>query len=297
MKSLSYRARYEVTRVSEEFKIQPGELLARYDAPRQDDTYLWSYLSRRVKDLRGEACLMPERTAPEVFSLATDNFKNNDSRVVYQQGKLVWAEKGNSEGGPVFDLKLRPLSLGTSRRLYRKFGADRFLLLGLPSLQPGALPPHISRTGQNGVNSILKWLVETDHVFCNRTWKAFYVDDIKKAKKGDSQHRVCLFAIDGADFGSKDPLVMPAMKEMVKHSPVSIYQLVDWLVPIKHNRKSKMLKLFQRIQLGMSQTYPTAILGSAPGQVRRVEDIRNDKDKGMVMNDVSYSIYNGRKMC
>ena len=237
---------------------------------------------------------MPERTASEVFSLAKDSFKNGDSRVVHQQGKLVWAEKGGSVSGSVFDLRLRPLSLGTSRRLYRKFGPDRFLLLELPGLHPGALPPHVSHAGQSGVNAIIKWLIESEHILCGRKWKAFYVDDIKKAKTGDSQHRVCLFAVDGADFGLHDPQVIPAMKEMVSHKPISVYTLINWLVPIRQNRTSEMCKLFQRISLGMSQTCPTAILEPTAGQVRRAKDIKHGE--GMIMNDVSQFFSNDRSI-
>ena len=158
----------------------------------------------------------------------------------------------------VFEFKLNPLKVEPSYRLARKFGHDRFLVLSVPSIEPNHLPSYL-RSDPNARGSIVEWLVNSEHSFLGRRWRAFYVKPESNRKAGtnssitlnDSKFRVYLFAEDGYDFlasaknGEKDPRTLD-------HSPMERKQIIEWLMSLKINRDQPALKLYTRIGLGQS---------------------------------------------
>ncbi|KAF2120209.1 RNA dependent RNA polymerase-domain-containing protein, partial [Lophiotrema nucula] len=176
------------------------------------------------------------------------------------KGRIVF---NSGRSGRVFGLELLPVQSDRSCRLQRKFGADRFLYLTLPSFESG-----LETSGYNQVelkqieDQFKEWFV-TPHKFLGRTWGAFHYESIKKkkgARKADANadKRVILFAIEGIGIDK----------------PCSVGELLNWHLPLDRNRSQTFCKAFARIDLALSRTIPTFTF--KPSQIRRRPDIRAD---------------------
>ncbi|KAL8858536.1 MAG: hypothetical protein Q9178_004830 [Gyalolechia marmorata] len=263
------RQLYELCRVSTQTRI-PLEAFE-YACAQAFDNYetLWSQLAVTAKQ---HGSLLPERSSSAAWKHSEQGFKG-----VALTGSLKFLERP-SEG--VFEFKLNPLRTEPTYRLARKYGQDRFFVLSIPSLELKDLPPHI-RSDPNARRSIVDWLVQSEHSFLGRTWRAFYVKPEGNRKAGlsspitlnESSFRIYLFAESGYDFlvgaksGEKDPRTLD-------HAPMELKRMVDWFIPAKVNRNQPALKLFARFAIGLSQTEPT--VGFSPWQIIRSDDAHAD---------------------
>ncbi|KAL8772812.1 MAG: hypothetical protein Q9209_002157 [Squamulea sp. 1 TL-2023] len=194
---------------------------------------------------------------PERSSLVAWKQSERDFKGVALTGSLKFLEQ---PGDGVFEFKLNPLRLEPTYRLARKFGYDRFFVLSIPSMEPKHLPLHM-RSDPKARESIVDWLVHSEHAFLGRKWRAFYVKPESNRKAGlstlvpldDSKFRVYLFAESGYDFladakcGDKDP-------KALNHPPKERKKIIEWLMPAKANREQRALKFFARLALAKAVT-------------------------------------------
>lgn len=240
---------------------------------------------------RAKEIAPPEKCNPDTWLEAGRNFEN-----VALTGDLQFCPSKKSS---IFELQLKPMKAEMSCRMFRRFGNDRFLVIGLPSLEEKHFPKHLQKDGNALRKRIIAALIEQEHSYFGRVWKAFYVKakSDKKKKSTDTQygevkHLVYFFAINGRDFrfpGERPP----AKHEPIdSHSPMDIPDLWDWFCPRERNKEMTYCKMFSRMALGLSKTYPTVVF--SPGQIVRIPDVFAEvptstlggfKQERKVMND------------
>ncbi|KAI2083494.1 hypothetical protein LOZ36_005572 [Ophidiomyces ophidiicola] len=272
--SIPLRYRYEVERIAHAQGSYIEDILPHYQLPSQDYAEFWEYATREVS--KGNQL---EKAKSSIWEAAAGNFEDNGTNdVVTLTGELEWCKK--SEPG-YLKVTLSPLRLERSHRFARRFGSDRFLEITFPTL--GKSPEYLKNQGPTVLQSIATWLAQAPHYILGRTWRAFYLEDIKpkgNAKKGGPRSKVHLFAVDGCDFSGRiERLLYASLPGEVseKHTPMSVEAMFNWHMPIQSNNHQKDCKLFQRLSLGLSRTIPTVTL--QPNQIIRLEDTEP------VMND------------
>jgi hypothetical protein len=246
---------------------------------------IWRSLSQ-LDVFRGKS--FPERPSAEAFAAALGTFESRGNVVVMSAA----LEFNPSKTGPLFLLDMKPLRFDEGCRLTRRFGPDRFLEILIPS-PTGMNAPASLKDG--GADEVIRWLTNNRHSLVGRQWQAFYSKDAgyrKPAKdfrlgpdaKATFKERVHFFAEDGLRFrpaNIRSRLDIP--KDSVQQRtrlPVSM--MLDWLLQLERNEWQPHLKLFSRIQLGLSKTFPA--LTFEPDQIRHhPQDLLSPI--GKVMND------------
>ena len=260
-----FRQRYEVERISRYCKIPQTCFIGSLERSFDGYSSLWSSLSTVAAKLQ---VTMPERGSLQAWSKAQGDFRN-----VSISGELQFAEQ---TGGPLFEFGLRPLKIDASYRLARKFGGDRIFTLSIPGLDADELPRHLKPFSAVIRDAIIRWIVDDDHYFVGRRWRAFYVKPEPHRKSGRAaasksdqpRYRIFMFAEDGDDFrqrhviGELDP-------RSSAHTSISVGEMIHWIMPAEHNRDQTVLKFFDRVRLSVSSTVPTVLF-------RRDEIIRRD---------------------
>ena len=210
-----------------------------------DYAYLWSTLT----SVNTGEHVKPEKSNAEAWAKAEEE----PHHVVFA-GDLKFT---NDPGRPIFQLQLKPLKKDRSYRLARKFGGDRFFVLGIPGLTERDLPAHLRKFSEHARNTIISWLLESDHHFLGRHWRAFFVKPQplpknRKANPNDIRYRIYLFAVDGQDFQHRSNLVEAKRnsRQEYKHITMTVQELLQWLIPFEMNTDQSCLKLFARITLG-----------------------------------------------
>lgn len=207
---------------------------------------LWSSLGLIVK-AHGKS--LPEKSSHTAWERATRNYD-----CVSFTGDLKFSEQ---PGGPIFDFSLKPMKIEKSYRLARKFGGDRFCIVGMPGITNEYLPSHRKQNHAAVYESITNRLGDTPVHFLGRTWRAFYTkpESSKKTRRGNqsgfnnTKHRIYFFACNGHDFikkhrmGETDPR-KPDRIEM------PVQDLLNWFMPFDRNQDQTCLKLFARLGLG-----------------------------------------------
>ncbi|GAB1319864.1 RNA-dependent RNA polymerase [Madurella fahalii] len=248
---------------------------------------LWRSLTN-LDVFRGKS--FPERPSTEVFAAALTSFECRGNTVVLSAA----LEFNPDRTGPIFLVDMKPLRFDEGCRLTRRFGPDRFFEILIPS--PTAMnAPHIVKE-RGGAEQIIKWLTESPHSLVGRQWRAFYTKDagyrkpVRELRLGPDakamfKDRVHFFAENGHNFrpmSSKKRLVVPPDDTIHQRTEFSVSQMLDWLLQLKKNESQSHLKLFSRIQLGLSKTFPAVTF--EPEQIRHhLEDILSPI--GKVMND------------
>ena len=176
---------------------------------------------------------------------------------VYYTGSLEYSHEPT---GPFFQFKLKALRADDSHRLARKFGTDRFMRIGFPGFEAKNLPTRLKIDQEASQNGIIDWLVECNHFFLGRQWRAFFVKpnrSLKFVKGGDNEDRFHLyfFAEDGHDFIDRQ---LPGEIDQ-RHVRRSVTDMLHWLFPPDPNADQPALKLFARLTLAVSKTKPTVI--------------------------------------
>ena len=235
---------------------------------------LWSCFSSVAK-LHGKN--LPERSSSSAWSKAGEDFEG-----VALSGDLKFTEQ---RGNPLFEFHLKPLKTEKSYRFSRKYGSDRFCTISIPGIDSGDLPSYLKLDPNTARETIIKWLVDTEHSFLGRSWKVFFVKPNKATKKtkrktqsnwNEARHRIFFFAEDGIDFkqqgqtGELDP-------RKSNHSRVVVKDLIEWFIPSSENTDELSLKFFDRIRLGLTSTWPAVEF--KPEEIIRSDDARADDPK------------------
>lgn len=275
---IPFRYRYEIERVGRAWDVPLMNMLRgdRVSFPTQDG--FWSWI--RGHSHRGGQ-ILPEKTSTRAWDSAVGHFKSErKSEVVVLTGALDWCAP-NEPG--ILKMTLNPLQTERTCRFHRRFGSDRFLSLTIPA--PTVPPDHLRSTLQPSVlrETIASWLTRNDHQCLGRTWRPFFVEEVKNKKKvkDDPRFRVEFFAVDGVDFDRRSsPVVAPPDQASDKHTPMSVDALLEWHMPSADNSNQNNCKLFQRLSLGLSKTFVSVTL--KPTQIIR---LRDDPSRKQVMND------------
>jgi hypothetical protein len=185
----------------------------------------------------------------------------------------------SSKDGPLFLLRLNPLRLEKGCRLKRRFGPDRFLEILIPSTSTKAFSPVLK--DEASVEKLIRWLTRERHSILGKDWAAFFVADagyrkpIKEVRASPDakpvfKERIHLFSEDSTSVCSEALRVK------------SVEEMLDWLLQFKNNQDQSFLKLFSRIQLGLSKTDPAVVLEQLQIS-HKLADIKSPT--GQVMND------------
>ena len=191
---------------------------------------------------------MPEKSRVRAWEKA-----ETESQYVVYSGDLSFSGK---IGRPIFDFRLKPMTTEKSNRLTRKFGGDRFFILGIPGLTAKELPFILRRDAARVRDGLISWLLETDHQFLGRTWRAFLVKRPQKSRKKNIsssnavKHRIFLFAVDGCAFRRRSLRSFLNIDLRKWQFAITIQELLEWFMPMKLNMDQSCLKLFARLNLG-----------------------------------------------
>lgn len=212
-----------------------------------------------------------------------NEYEERDSnKAAYLTANLEWNEI-LSEG--LFKLRPNEIRLEKSCRLYRKFGADRFLVLLAPLFSKQSYPAKVRKLHNDGHilrQRITDFLARERHFIAGRYWRVFYVEPEKtKNRKKDQapRQKFFLFAESGYDISPSRPVDVNSLNVSGRHRKMAIDDVAQWHMPFAANQDSTDLKLFSRWGIGLSRTTATTVLRSHEF-VRR----SNPRD-GPVMDD------------
>lgn len=179
-------------------------------------------------------------------------------------------------------LILQPLKLDKPHRLGRKYGADRFLELLVPSPDSSNLPGFLK--DKPFYDELVNWLTQKPHAFCGRHYRPFYLKSGGQRKplrhlqfgpepKPIYTDRIYLFAENGIDITRDGKPATP------------VASIISWALDLNggDNDSQPVLKLFQRLALVLSKTTPSVVF--EPDQIRHLAQDLRSTDEEKVMND------------
>lgn len=183
-----------------------------------------------------------------------------------KSSNMVWDTLGKDEGwysgrvhlglafsstGAKFTLTPHPMRISSSRRAYRKFGADRFLNISIGK-------EFIRAENKSATEKIAAFLKQPLSI-CGREYRLFFL-----RKKESETYSAHYFATHGAGLEGRE---------------ISLAGLYEWLISLKKNRGTAAPKLWSRISLSLSST--TATLVFSPEQIRLVRDVSSETGECM----------------
>lgn len=264
---------WEIHRIAALLGHTPLDVFTRiYGTPHQKGPHfgeIWTSLERlcALEGLKS----MPTKSAIQDWTTLENRYLDQKSnKAIYFKARLDWNDHPNDDPTPenLFKLQLNEIQLEQSCRLYRRFGADRFLVLSVPEFSS---PPKRFRLQGDRETSLRKEIVDFlaggPHFIAGRYWKVFYVetDKTKKSKREDkaknlktevkSWLKVFMFAETGYD-------IVPESRPRLcsGHEEVMSEAVAEWHMPVQANMKSTDLKLFSRWGITLSKTTPTITL-------------------------------------
>lgn len=270
MKTLPFQHVYETIRASQESGVPLRKFHSMFKSPDDEYDAFWSKLSAVIKQHKA---IVPERSHAAAWCKARSGFNE-----VTLGGKMTFT---GSKDGPLLKFNLNPLRKERSYRIARKFGSDRFLILSFPIIRRKGLPNELQKDFVDTRLRILQWLVREPHSLLGRTWRAFLVKPSEQSKKArlkksadakDAGFRVFMFATDGENFHDLRHVGEVDFRRH-KHKAMSVQTLLDWFMPVEKNRDESALKLFSRLNLAVSGTYPT--IKFDPLEIIRTSDSYN----------------------
>ena len=250
--NIPFRQLNEITRVAKACKLPLAEFSECLKQGVDNYESLWKSLMSITK-VKAPDATMPERSSPVAWNRAVGAYS-----CVGLSGGLKFSE---AAGEPLMKFYLKPMKIESSYRLSRNFGGDRFCVISMPPIEPNNFPKGLR--GAYGVirSALVNWLVDTDHYFLSRKWRAFYIKpDTKKRtlrqiqkKPTQPSFRIFFFAEDGNGFCKNKPVGEPDPRK-ANHRTMTVSELIDWFMPVKWNRHQTCLKLFARLTLAVSST-------------------------------------------
>lgn len=296
LKIMPFKYRWEFMRFALEVGVEPADLLpTTHNEDWQEYAAMWDYLLRH--DANKECEKQPQRSSEKAWSCTDNNFEN-----ITLKASLAFNQKNS---GPLFSIQLQPLQVEeASCRFQRAFGGDRFLYLEVPPFKRDGLPSHLKQQLCNIEERFEDWLPYKQKPFLGREWEVVHIEPLASKKQTLRRQqtevrgfRVILFATRGCDI--------PRRRGKKIHSSVrqemSVYDLINWFMPLDRNSDQAYLKAFARISLGLTTTLPGLVF--KPSQVKIIDDIKasrqaentqyddssltwpKDKKKDRVMND------------
>lgn len=159
---------------------------------------------------------------------------------------------------------------GSSFRLGRAFGGDRFLAIDVSCVDETSLYQKANFRGW-----LKGWLMD-EKTFLNRTWRALFV---REKKKSPNCYEVKLFATSGRGLSGPTGTARPS---------VFLEDVIHWLIPLslEENKAMPASKIYSRLELGFSKTYPA--IEFRPSQIHEVDDEHGDEaEEDLQFNDPS----------
>lgn len=192
--------------------------------------------------------LLPERSSLRAWERAQKGFED-----VHLTGDLEFPDRGNSS---IFQMSLRPLKVENSYRLARKFGGDRFCIIGMPGIEK--LPSYLKIDPPIMRARIVDLLSRTNVFFLGRSWRAFWLkpEFAKKTRSNskdlynETKHRVYFFARDGDDF-QREGADFEQEGGEYRRCKMELEEMLNWFMPFKNNLNQPCLKYFARLALGL----------------------------------------------
>lgn len=199
----------------------------------------------------------PPRSETAAYTIALKSGQKGQQAVCYG-ANFVYNSK---PGGSLYNLKLQPLRLAQSYRLLRRFGADRWLEVTIPS--PASSPPLNTRPfGDKEREAIAEWLAWGSHQLLGRSWAPVFTRTHERFVKNPSadgtlsrvyEEKLKFFATHGDEFRPPEtPGQLPSQDEALTpevRTNVNQQSLLRWAVGITKNMDQSALKLFSRLQL------------------------------------------------
>nr|ALJ83735.1 RNA-dependent RNA polymerase [Colletotrichum lindemuthianum]ALJ83739.1 RNA-dependent RNA polymerase [Colletotrichum lindemuthianum] len=275
---------WEITRIALHCRVDLGEVQMTYD-----ETW-WDYndLSKAlVADPLFSGKSFPERPEDDAWLAAlSPGFRSPKGQHAVFSASLD--QTRNTKSGPIFALTMQPITLDIGCRLHRRFGSDRFLDLLIPA------PNSWQRPLNNPVKSreVVDWFSSGLHYLAGRQWRTFFSKDAgyRTPQRNDTlgpdskpifKDRLYLFAENGHHFHEPLPISFGSSSpnDRVK---LEVCHMLDWLLQLDSNGTQPYLKLFSRIQLGLSKTIPVVELYQNQ-IINRAKDLRSPT--GEIMND------------
>ncbi|KAJ0268939.1 hypothetical protein COL940_012908 [Colletotrichum noveboracense] len=276
---------WEITRIALHCGADLGETLMSYDETWINYNNLWRALLAHPS-FAGKA--FPERPTTDAWTAGLSGFKSPRGQHVTFTASLVQTKKVKS--GPIFSLTMEPIGLDQGCRLHRRFGSDRSIELVIPSPNSWETPINNPKISEE----VIDWFSSRLHYLAGRQWRAFYSRDagyktpqtnvsLGPDPKPIFREKISLFAENGNNFHAAIPMSsMPMETPSELRVKLEVRDMLDWLLQLDCNEHQPYLKLFARIQLGLSKTTPVVVLNR--NQIRHQE-----KDMvspiGKVMND------------
>ena len=197
---------------------------------------LWDCLRERAASTAGTLVTkiqMPEPSSARAWELI--HMKGWNDGQVHLTMTLDVLSNRNCKYTP------QPMVVASSRRAYRRFGADRFVAV---SIEKSKL-----RTNEEQIQQFL----QQPFTICGRSFRVFFA----KLKKGSKDSfTVHAFATCGDGLVGRE---------------ISIDMLMEWTLSLNNNCTSIAPKLWSRISLSLSSTKPSVIFDL--DQIRPVSDI------------------------
>jgi hypothetical protein len=225
-----------------------------------DYDYLWNFL-RTLPQLQGKP--IPEKSSQRAWSAS------HDSQAKWNAGNFEGVIMGaslkfnNSKTGPLFVVRMQPLTTNLTHRLGRRFGNDRFLEMAIPDLTKLKFLAGKAEDVELKQREIMQWISVDVHRFLGIDWCAFCVKDVRSKKFNNIElknsedagnapnNQVFFFAVDGIGFQSAK--ILPSRGEdPLHHTKLPVKAMLHWLIPfhLEKNQRQPYLKLFSRITLG-----------------------------------------------
>ncbi|KAK0747260.1 RNA dependent RNA polymerase-domain-containing protein [Apiosordaria backusii] len=284
---------WEVTRILHHCKVDPDD---------ESLVYQPEWATSDIADIRNSLCRLdifrgktfPERPPSDVFAAALNNFELNGSVVLMSISLDFNPDKDRQ--APLFLVDMKPLRLDQGCRLTRRFGADRFFEVLVASPTASSAPDLIKNAEPHGAEEVIKWITGRAHALVGRHWRAFFAKDAgfrkpikeyslapEEKTKVVSKERLHFFAETGINFCRSEG-VPPWDEPMGRRTECRVSQMLNWLLELHRpkNQSQPHLKLFSRIQLGLSKTFPTVVFHPSQIVVQK-EDILSPI--GKLMND------------
>lgn len=293
LKDLPYWFIFELYRTSLHLGCDVGAVFHKITTRGRKDMSSFPQFWKTVVDIcNEEQSTLPLRSSIKEWTYENNSYVDEASgRSVQLSARLDFSSTPNKQ---LFDLKLNPIETEKSCRFHRKFGADRFMVLDIPSFAPEYpkdLPKKLRKTfkPEEIHDKIFTWLANRDLYIAGRIWRVFFVEPKavkkkKKRKEEGARQKVHLFAVHGFDFAAPTASSSPNRLQSLP-----VLELVGWHLQLLNNKNSTDLKLFARIHLGLSKTTPSVVL--EPSEFIYVPDKRatdaegNQTIDGEIMTD------------
>lgn len=237
---------WELFRIAPLLSIKPLDLHKRlekeYSNTVNDAEELWEAI-KQLYSQKGLTLLPPKSILPTWVTKEQRYEDDSTNRTIYLTATL---DKDDGPAKDSYQLRLKATQIEKPCRFYRRFGADRFLVLSIPSFDPGV--PH--------QKEIIDFLSSESHFIAGRYWRICYVEDDKKLK---GRKKITMFAERGFDILGSRPINLDVADIRLKgrHQQMTILDLTEWHMPLDANSHSKDLKLFSRWAIGFSKTTAT----------------------------------------